>query len=119
MSNEPRFTPGPWRAEPCQFPRVRGRGCWWNVEADEDFVADCSRTLDPTDAELERDKANAMLIAASPELLAACRAALRLRAIECILLTSGKLDCIERNALRAEGAAIEEQLRAAIAKATT
>lgn len=58
------------------------------------------------------------LEAAAFPLLKACRKALRLRTIECCLLTSEKLGVLERRELRREGASIEDEIRKAIEMAT-
>lgn len=69
-----KFTPGPWRAESSQWPRIQCKGQWWQVwatgQGDSDFIADVGRTDNATDEDVERDAATARLIAASPDFYA-------------------------------------------------
>jgi len=67
MSNQ-KHTPGPWIA-------TKINGCWW-IE-DDDPAAYCRRRVAIVDdgAGIESPDANALLIAAAPELLAALEAA--------------------------------------------
>ena len=51
------------------------------------------------------------------ELVEACEGALKLRALECTILTKKELQPYERQKYRDEAAAIEQKIRAAIAKA--
>lgn len=51
------------------------------------------------------------------ELIEACEGALKLRGLECSILTKKELQPYERHEFRNEAAAIEQKIRAAIAKA--
>lgn len=68
---EPKHTPGPWKAESQLHPWIGAKdgNVWWKIHAGEsDYIADTGRTDSPTKADIERDAANAHLIAAAPEL---------------------------------------------------
>lgn len=67
-------TPGPWHAE---FGECAGYDCMtsgWDIRAGTDHVV----TVDEADNSPQATKANAYLIAAAPELLAACKRAKKL-----------------------------------------
>lgn len=66
----------------------------------------------------ERADNEKRLIAAAPALLEACRKALKLRSLECSILTSQKISVIERRSFRNEAASIEQEIREVIAEAT-
>jgi hypothetical protein len=85
-----KHTAGPWRAESERHPAVTDGNTWWRIYAGPDdradLVANCDRTnrnpkpgivievgrtADPTADDIQRDAANARLIAAAPDLLAA------------------------------------------------
>jgi len=103
MSNEVRHTPGPWKAVLVEGHRLGGR----NGAARYDVLA-----MNPPDFVADRlTEANARLIAAAPDLLAAAKCALA--ALEG--LTSGT-DATEDGDETPVGATMRE-LRAAIAKA--
>src|SRR5690349_6008569 len=73
------FTPGPWRADSSTFPRIGQVGEWWAVyegDADHDegeLIAEISRTAGGSIRDVERERANARLIAAAPALYEALR----------------------------------------------
>jgi len=94
MSNEVRHTPGPWKAVLVEGHRLGGR----NGAARYDVLA-----MNPPDFVADRlTEANARLIAAAPDLLAACRAV---------------LECLGRTLAPDYLPETRELLRAAIAKA--
>jgi len=94
MSNEVRHTPGPWKAVLVEGHRLGGR----NGAARYDVLA-----MNPPDFVADRlTEANARLIAAAPDLLAACRAV---------------LECLGRTLAPDYLPEPRELLRAAIAKA--
>ena len=70
--SEAKHTPGPWQASDCDF-----RGVY--AEGGAALVATCHTTSLPEGSQANRTdvtRANARLIAAAPELLAACEAVL-------------------------------------------
>ena len=96
-------TPGPWTTDPeCGNETVLG--------SDGIMVADCSITvLHVTYRTYAIDRANARLVAAAPDLLAACESALKRLAEPC------GWDC---DKAAAPNCSTCNQLRAAIAKTT-
>lgn len=105
MNNEPKHTPGPWWIEDiskgCDFPLIHG------ADYSEVAIAYPGDTLGK-EPRLDAMYANARLIAAAPDLLAACKMALR----DLVDFLDGLPDGI-----RSDDSATTEALRAAIAKA--
>lgn len=99
-------TPGPWTTDKIMMPKNR-RWCQTHVLSGRKCVAivHASEGTDVSDADVETIKANAALIAASPDLLAACQ--WMLRALKPFVEAEGEEDDVCESA------------RAAIAKATT
>lgn len=110
MPNQTQHTPGPWYYRP-EEPLVEAQ----NEEGFNLTIADCSRSFVLSD---EEAKANARLIAASPDLLSACHEACR-AAADCLPPSgNGPLDALY---YKAKLMAIDEaaaKCSAAIAKAT-
>lgn len=75
--SEAKHTPGPWQAIAESGPLVRDGNTWWRIYTDDgddsEFVAEVGRTADAKPHERAADAANARLIAAAPDLLAACQ----------------------------------------------
>jgi len=70
-----KHTPGPWKASEGDTNIPDCEGAWGDVKEDGDHYAIATIWADTDELEVEA-KANARLIAAAPDLLAACRAAL-------------------------------------------
>ncbi len=62
-----KHTPGPWITD--------GRWVARSFSPNQPFIADCHVSQDHREGGVENTKANAQLIAASPDLLEACKAA--------------------------------------------
>lgn len=107
LKKKAEHTPGPWLM---QFPFVYKSGdghltvCRMQGSGGQ-YVADCELELD--DPRLHEIGANCHLIAAAPDLLAAC---------EAVLACPVGDDAVKRLFLRVDGA-VADQLRAVIAKA--
>lgn len=71
-TTEVRYTPGPWVTQPDQLGRDGAR--WWVHDGDYGDIALVLAPLVREDWVAEEAEANARLIAAAPDLLAACRA---------------------------------------------
>lgn len=94
-------TPGPWRVDIFRY-NAPGREAVPTIVTPADAIAEACPLWCPDDREAER-LANARLIAAAPDLLAACQAALS-------QLTEEREEYLQADI---------DQLRAAIATATT
>lgn len=91
-----KYTPGPWVARNATLPKS-GVIRWVILETDNGFtLADTGSADTPK----HQDEANAHLLAAAPDLLEACKAALEIR-----------------NKYGTSGAPVSKQLEAAIQKA--
>jgi hypothetical protein len=69
VTTEERFTPEPWHADSTTFPRIGQAGEWWAIYAageEGELIAEIARTANGDDRDIERERANARLIAASP-----------------------------------------------------
>lgn len=101
--NNTSHTPGPWRIEGSSI-----------LDSDESDVGVVANVIWP-DAKI--GGANASLIAAAPDLLAACREAMAIRNTSYQVDANPKIDLLERRKLKDQLWAIERRILNAIAKA--
>lgn len=74
-----RHSPGPWHVHDNNWPKLNDGNVWHFVYAGDpenstDMVAEIGRTANPIPEDIARETANAHLISAAPELLAALKA---------------------------------------------
>lgn len=69
-----KHTPGPWQISD-NVNNHCGTGCWYQITRGDEYVCEIY-AIEEKNPDIEKHEANARLIAAAPDLLAACEALL-------------------------------------------